>query len=124
MTDEIKGNGADTISVVNKDLEGIPEIFHEVVKKYGRPMFALVMNAGIAQEGLNRIATLATKHQSKGGIQAAGLLGQAFNQISADYARFQGWDEGILAQCSRDIQLAFAGKIQVPGETPIIVLNS
>ena len=101
---------------------GIPEHFHPVVRKYGRAMFALVMDAGMSTQATAVLATLADKHHSKAGRHAVVVLSQAFNEISTAYCKLQGWEEGILTQCDRDIGLAFAGKIEVPGSA--IILDS
>jgi hypothetical protein len=102
------------------DLSGIPREFQPVVEKYGREMFALVMNAGMCSQGTKVLAALAQKHGSRGGLHALGVLSQAFNQISTAYCKQMGWEEGILQQCDRDIGLAFAGRIEVPGQSLIL----
>jgi hypothetical protein len=100
----------------------IEECFRPVAQQYGRSMFALVLNAGLAQEATQQLAGLAQKHASRGGMHAVSILANAFNQVSNAYVARQEWDEGTLAQCSRDIQRAFAGKIAVPGQS--IILDS
>lgn len=103
------------------DLAGIEPTFHEVVKKYGRPLFALVMNAGLAGQATQVLAAIVEKHHSRGGAHALGVLAQSFNQISNEYVKRMGWEAGMIAQCDRDVQLAFAGKIQIPGQSPIVL---
>ncbi len=103
--------------------EDIEPAFRGVAAKYGRDMFALVMNAGMAGQATAELARQAQKHGSNKAAHAVGVVAQAFNQVSNAYVVLKGWDEGTLAQCDRDIQLAFAGKIQVVGGTGPLILN-
>ena len=96
--------------------------FRPVAAQYGRSMFALVMNAGMAKQAASMLATLAQKHASRSGARAVRMFAGSFNQVTNAYVQSQGWEEGTLAQCDRDIQRAFAGKIQVPGSA--IILDS
>lgn len=98
--------------------EDIEPLFRDVARKYGRSMFALVMNAGMAQQAAQALATLAQKHASRSGLHAVGMLSSAFNQVSNELVQLQGWDEALLAQCDRDIQLAFSHRLVVAGEMP------
>jgi hypothetical protein len=100
----------------------LPDHLRPVALKYGRDMFALVFDAGMCSQATQVLATLANKHMSKSGIHAVQVLASAFNEISTAYAKSKGWDEAVLAQCDRDIQLAFQGKVQVPGQS--IILDS
>lgn len=106
-----------------KEYPDVPKEFWPVVDKYGREMFALVMNAGVAGQAASVLATLAGKHGSRAGQHAVGVLAQAFNQTSNAYVKKMGWTEAEVAQCDRDVQLAFAGKLAVP-EGNILLLNS
>ena len=100
--------------------------FRPVVAQYGRSMFALVMNAGMCGQAASVIAGLVEKHQSIHSAQALSVIADAFNQISNAYVKQMGWSEELVAQCDRDVQLAFAGKIIVPGQSPAsgLILNS
>lgn len=98
--------------------EDIEPLFRDVAKRYGREMFALVMNAGMAQQAVAVLASQAEKHGSRKGLHAVGVVSQSFNQVSNAYVKLQGWSEELLAQCDRDIQLAFAGRLVVAGEMP------
>jgi hypothetical protein len=110
-------NGAEVPPV---DLSGIKPCFHPVVTQYGRPMFSLVMNATMAQQGIGVLAQLVDKHHSKHGAKAVQILASVINQISQDYSMAQGWTTGELAQCARDIERAYATKIVVPGSSIIL----
>lgn len=112
-------DNVDAVEETNKDLD---PIFRPVADKYGRDMFALVMNAGLCSQATQILTGLAAKHRSQHSLQAIGILSRGFNEISQAYCIMKGWDSAILAQCDRDIQLAFSGKIQVPGST--IILDS
>ena len=101
-------------------VEGIDPCFHAVVRRYGRPMFSLVMNAGLAREALGVMVTLAQKHSSQRGLKAAEVLAQSAGQLATDYALSQGWTEGMLQQCDRDLQMAWAARIAVPGSAIIL----
>ena len=109
----------DTVEESNRDLD---PIFRPVANKYGRDMFALVMNAGLCSQATEILMGLASKHHSQHSMHALGVLSNGFNEISSAYCKLQGWDAGMLAQCDRDIQLAFAGRVQVPGNA--IILDS
>ena len=100
----------------------IEPAFREVAQKYGRSMFAFVMNAGMAGQAAQALGAQAQKHQSRGAAHAVGVLAQAFNQVASSYAKQMAWDEGMLAQCDRDIALAFKTKIVTPGSA--ILLDS
>lgn len=104
--------------------EDIESCFRPVASRYGREMFALVMNAGMAGQAAQVLATLAQKHGSRGGVHAVGVVSNSFNQVANALIVAKGWDEGTLAQCDKDCQLAFAGRIQVVGGTSPILLNS
>ncbi len=96
--------------------------FRPVAQQYGRELFALVYNAGMAGQAMAVLAGQADKHHSKGMAHAAGVLAQAFNHVSTELCKVKGWEAGILAQCDRDIALAFKNKLIVPGSA--ILLNS
>ena len=55
MSEELKdGLATEALEAAEADaklIEGIDPAFHEIVRRYGRSMFALVMNAGMAQQG-------------------------------------------------------------------------
>ena len=100
----------------------IEPAFREVAQKYGRSMFGLVMNAGMAGQAAALLAQAADKHKSQHSLHAVSVLAQAFNQVSNAYVKQMGWDEALIAQCDRDIQLAFKSKIIAPGSA--ILLDS
>ncbi len=103
-------------------LADIPPEFHSVVQTHGREMWALVMQASMGGIALERLAALAEKHRSSHGLHAVGMIGQAFNQISNAYVAKMGWTQEQLALCDRDIQMAYKGKVAVPGQA--LVLDS
>ena len=105
--------------VLNADL---PLEFRDVATRYGRDLFMVVFNAGLASQATQVLATFAGKHRSQHSTHAVGVLARAFNEISTAYCKQMGWNEGMLAQCDRDIQLAFQGKVIVPGQS--IILDS
>lgn len=100
-------------STVEDEMLDIDPVMRPVVIKYGRKMWALVMNAGMAGQAADVLAVIVQKHQSKHGAHAVGVLAQSFNQLSNAYVEEMGWEEGLVAQCDRDIQLAYAGKLLV-----------
>ena len=103
-------------------LADVPKEFHGVVQAHGREMWALVMNCQMSGIAVEKLATIVQKHRSQAGVHAVGVLAGAFNQLSNAYVAKMGWTQEQLAQCDRDLQLAFRGKIIVPGSA--IVLNS
>lgn len=105
-------------------MEDIEECFRPVVQAHGRSMFALVMNAGMAGQAAERIAQTLQRVQSANGLAGLAMLSQAFNQVSNAYVTQMGWTEEQLAQCDRDIQRAFAGKIVVAAPGSSLILNS
>lgn len=110
-------NGAEQPPV---DLAGIEACFHPVVTQYGRPMFSLVMNATLAQQGVGVLAGLVDRHRSNHGAKALGIIATTINMISQDYSQAKGWTPAELAQCARDIERAYASKIVVPGSSIIL----
>lgn len=94
--------------------------FRPVAQQYGREMFALVYNAGMAGQAMQVIAAQAQKHGSRAGAHAAGVVAQAFNHVSSELAKVKGWSPELLAQCDRDIGLAFQGRIIKPGGAIIL----
>lgn len=116
MNDEVK------VEAPADEMLDLDPAMRPVAAKYGREMFALVMNAGMASQAAEVLVGQVRKHSSRAGLHAVGVLTQAFNQVSNAYCKLKEWDEGILAQCDRDIQMAFAGKIVAPGSA--LVLNS
>ena len=116
MTEELQDQPAPE---ENLDL---PLEFREVATKYGRPMFTVVFNAGMSSQAAQVLVNFAQKHRSQHSIHAIGVLTRSFNEISNAYCKQMGWEEGMLAQCDRDIGLAFRNKLVVPGSS--IILDS
>jgi len=98
----------------------VPKEFHEVVRKHGREMYALVMNAGMSGGAALVLARVLGKSHSTHGLHAAGVLLQGFGQVSNAYAAKMGWTQEQLAECDRDLQMAFRGKVVVPGAALIL----
>lgn len=120
MSDEApKLNGQESASV--DALEDVPEWARPIAAKYGRSMFALVLNAGMAQQAAAVLNEIVGKHHSAHGQRAIRVLADTFNQVSNSYVEQMGWDAETLAQCDRDCQLAFSQSIQVA--TPAILLE-
>ena len=90
-------------------MQGTDPVFDGVIEKYGQDMFALVMAAGVAGQAAEAAAALG-QHNPKM-LHAVGMLAGCFNQVSNALVIAKGWDEALVAQCDRDIQLAFSGKI-------------
>ena len=109
--------------VVDEMLDVDPA-FRPVVAQYGRSMFALVMNAGMCGQAASVLGGLVEKHQSLHSAQALSVIADAFNQISNAYVKQMGWAEELVAQCDRDVQRAFAGKIVVAGPGSKLILDS
>lgn len=89
----------------------LPEYFRPIAAKFGRKMFSLVMNAGIAGQAAAR---------AREDVNALKLLITSYNQLSNAYVGEMGWNEEELAACNSAIQVAFAGQIQVA--TPKLIL--
>jgi hypothetical protein len=100
--------------------QDIDPVFHTVVKQYGRGLFALVMAAGVAGEAMQVLGEAAKRDRKL--AHAVGVLANAFNGVSNELVRAQGWSDELVAQCDRDIQLAFSGQITMPGQN--IILDS
>lgn len=105
------------------DLTGIDAAFHEVVTEFGREMFVLVYNAGMAGEAAKHLLELAQKHRSVGGVKGVEVLTSCFNTLSNDYVGKMGWTGEQLAACDQAIKLAFHGKLVVPPEGSRIMLQ-
>lgn len=82
----------------------LPEYFRPVAAKFGREMFSLVMNAGVAGQAAS---------YALNDVNALRLLITSYNQLSNAYVAQKGWKEEELAACNSAIQLAFAGQIQI-----------
>lgn len=102
------------------DLSDIEPCFHPVVTQYGRAMFALVMNATLAQQGISVLARLVDKHRSNHGAKAVQIVANTINIISQNYLIAKEWSPELLAQCSRDIERAYTTKIVMPGSSIIL----
>jgi hypothetical protein len=113
MTDLTQVNDEEAAAMRSAAVVGIEECFHEVVWKHGRDMFLLVLNAGMAQEAVKKLAERAG--QSRELRHAVQVVAGAFNTLSNELAVTKGWTGEMLAQCERDTQLAFSHKIVVPG---------
>ena len=68
-----------------ESLADIEECFHPVVRQYGRAMFAVVINAGMAQQATQVLAQVLQNQHSKHGLHAVSMLANAFNQLSNAY---------------------------------------
>lgn len=112
-------NSEETQAEVDLDL---PLEFRGVAAKYGRKMFTLVFNAGMSSQAAQVLMNFAEKHRSQHSLSALEILVSSFNEVSNDYCKLQGWDEGMIAQCDRDIRLAFKHKIITPQDK--IILDS
>lgn len=99
----------------------IEECFRPVCVKYGREMFAFLMNVGLGKSAAEVLGQYAPKLHSQHFDKATVALISAFNQITNSYVGKTGWTQGELAQCDRDIQLAYSGKLIVPKGSPIIL---
>lgn len=103
-------------------LSDIPEVFRPVVQQYGREMFHLVMQAGLAGQAAKVLGELTVTQRNPALMGAMVTLVNSFNLVSNAYCKAKEWDEGTVAQCDRDVQLAFAGQILTP--TASIILDS
>ena len=86
-----------------------------MAQQYGRSLFGLVMNAGMAGQATAVLGGLVRKHSSQHNAHALTVLANAFNQVSNAYVAQMGWSKELVAQCDRDCQMAFASRIGVPG---------
>ena len=87
--------------------------FWPVAKIYGLDMVALVYNAAMAQQAAAVLSEQAQKHNSRKALHALGIMSEAFNQVSNAMVLVKGWSPEQIAQCERDLQRAWAGKVQV-----------
>jgi hypothetical protein len=92
----------------NQDL---PAQLANVVMKHGRPMVALVFGAGLGSEAMKVLGELADRSRDGRVLRAVRVLAQVYNEVSTAYAKQAEWTEGMLAECDRDIQLAFSAQI-------------
>ena len=102
-----KHDGMDTFA-------DLPEPLRAVAGKYGRSMVALVYGAGMCSEATKVLSHEVQRTRSAPGRHALIVLSQTFNETSSALCRLEGWSEEQLAQCDRDISLAFASAVQVP----------
>ena len=110
------------MSEITEDLmEDIDPDLREVARTYGRSMFALVVNAGMAGQAAEVLGQVLSRNHSKHGLHALGVLGNSFNGLSNAYALSQGWTQEQLAMCERDVQRAFSVKLVTPSGAPILL---
>ena len=96
------------------------ECFRPVAKRFGRPMFELIMNSGIASEATQ---ILGQANQQVPRLQhATGQLAQAYNAVAKLVVEQHGWTVEELAECEREIKLAWAKRIVLP-ESNLIVMH-
>jgi len=86
-------------------------------------MVACVLDAGLCSEAVKELVRIGQATKRSEVLAAVTVLARAYNEISSRYCQGQGWSEELLAQCDRDLQLAFAKKLIVP-EGGRIVLDS
>ena len=103
----MKHEGMDTFA-------DLPEPLRAVAGKYGRAMVALVYGAGMASEAMKVLAFEIARSRSTAGRHALLVLGQTFNEASTALAKSHAWTEELMAQCDRDISIAFASAVQTP----------
>lgn len=105
------------------DLEGVDELWHAVVRKHGRDAYNIAMLTGTSTRALMILQALAMKHHSKAGAGAVEQLTFNFNQIGAKLLQVLGISEAALAECDRDIILAWqkAHPLDVPQGSSIIL---
>jgi hypothetical protein len=100
----------------------LPMPLREPAKTHGRAMVALVYGAGMASEAIKVLHSRNISQRDVACTQALGVLAETFNEASSALCRLNGWEEGELAQCDRDINLSFAAMVKVPGGK--IILDS
>ena len=98
----------------------LPEPLRAVAGKYGRSMVALVYGAGMCSEATKVLMHEVTRTRSGPGRHALIVLSQTFNETSSALCRLEEWTEEMLAQCDRDISLAFASAVQVADKKIIL----
>lgn len=108
------------VNGTNDEFLDIGEIFRPIAKEYGRDMFALVFNAGMARQAAEVLGQIASRSPQI--LHAVRVLADAFNQLSNDYVKKMGWKEQRLSECDQAIMMAFAGGLSVV-EKPKIILT-
>lgn len=97
------------------------EVFRPIAKEYGRDMFSLVFNAGMARQAVEVLGQAASAGRPGELLHAVKVLASAFNQLSNDYVKKMRWEERKLNECEQAIMIAFAGELSVV-EKPKIIL--
>lgn len=115
-------NEAEKVEPTEDLMQDIDPIFHGVVRKHGRSMFALVMSAGMGGEAARVAGEVFSRQHSSHGIEALRTLISVFNQVSNAYVTQMGWTQEQLGACEQDIKVAFAGKLEVV-KSPIVLLH-
>lgn len=100
------------------DFKDIDETFRPVAKEFGRGIFALVMNAGIAGEAAARLAQEVRTPEAR---HALHTLARIFNETSSALVKEAGWGEERVAQCESAIKAAWAGRLTVVERSGLIV---
>ena len=102
----------------------IPKEFEGVAQAHGEEMLQAVLDAGLCSEAVGKLVEIGRASGRGDILPAVRVLARAYNRISSVYCKEKGWTEEMLAQCDRDLQLAFAGKIWTPEEGKRIILDS
>jgi len=108
--------------LMSDEMLDIPAEFRSVAKQHGRAMLMTVMDAGLASEAVKTVVGVAKLTGRSELLSAVGVLAKAFNNTSTLLCKSRGWTEEMLAECDRDLMLAYAGKVKVAGSS--IILDS
>lgn len=91
--------------------EDIPAEFRPVAQKYGRELYSTVLAIGLSRQAAEKLYDFVAKHHSRHALIALQTLLDSYNGMSSGFVASRGWTEELLAQCDRDLQLAWAGKL-------------
>ena len=92
---------------------GIEPAFHDIVRKYGRPLFALLANTQMAMQAVQIIGNFAERQKSRNTLQALGILSNILNNNNQAYVLLNGWSTELVDACAKEMRIAASKKIQV-----------
>ena len=105
-------------------MKDLPKEFVLVGEKHGGEMLQAVLDAGLCSEAVGKLVDVSRAMQRPEVMAAVMVLARAYNRLSTEYCKGKGWTEAMLAECDRDLQLAFAGKVWTPEQGGKIILDS
>lgn len=111
--DEKQAAAAAGLERDEREMEGAPRHFEEVIRTHGRAMFNLVYASGVAGHGHGLLAG-ATQHPEA--RTALRTLAEMHNIVAKELIKAKGWTQGDIDSCDAAIRKTMDTKIIMPGD--------